>query len=1275
MGTQGKTTGKGIGFSLVGLVLVAVLPMLVFGTVVAWMIIDQKKDAVAEELAGTARALRVTVDRELFGQFAGMEVLASDPSLDSADLTLFRNRARQVLKANTDWLAVALIDPRTHRIIAGAPSGPPPSPTSLSPVGVNQVVTTGRPLIVGAFASGKISREPILLLLAPVIRERKIPYVLGIAMNPKTLSNIFTEQRLAASWTGAVVDNHLTIAGRSRDQGRYVGVRATESVAGRINASASGMFTAFNQEGTKTYTVFNRSELTGWSVVLGVPAAEVDGPIQRTLWRLVTTGGTLMAFALILTGLVGRVIVRRRNAYEIALTESESRFRLMADSAPVFIWISDTEGRCTWVNQAMLDFTGHTREQAIGNGWAQTLHPDDVARCTETYAGAFESRQPFSTVFRLAREDGQYRWILDKGIPRYEKNVFVGYIGSGTDITERKEVESALQESEKRYRTLFSNAGAGIFIMSADGKMVEVNESFARMHGYSVQEMEGMNIRDLDTPKSAREVPERMRRILAGESMTFEVEHHHRNGQVVPLEAFGSRISFGDESCVLCLHTDIAERKRSEQKIRRLTSLYAALSECSQAIVHCRNKEDLFAQICRDVVEIGGMRLAWIGLLDPETGLVRVVADCGEGLEHLQEMIISADGGSPYGRGPTGTAVREGRPYWCQDFQHDEATELWRKRGRSFNAEWKASASLPLFSEGTTIGAFTLYSGEINAFDEAERSLLVEMSMNVSYALDNFLREAARKETEEALLHSRMFLDSLVEQSPMNMWVSDDKGTLLRANQALRDQFRVSDDELVGKYNIFRDPLVEEQGFMPLVRQVFDQGVTARFTIVYDPSRLTDLKLENGAEVVLEVTISPIFDASGKVTNAIVQHMDISELKRMERDLKEAKSAAESANRAKSAFLANMSHEIRTPMNGIVGMSTLLGYTDLSEEQRDYLDAICVSSDNLLSLINDVLDLSKIEAGKFELEQHDFSLRSCIAEVVRIQVPFADAKGLGIGTEIAAELPDQLRGDQLRLKQILLNLVGNAVKFTVQGSVTVKAGIIERTGDRAVFLISVADTGIGIAPDAMERIFAPFTQADVSTSRKHGGTGLGLSICAKLAGLMGGTIWAESAPELGSTFHVALPFQYAGAPQPKRVVTGRRPPGPDGRPLRILLVDDDEINRSFAMQILKRRGHDVETARNGREAVEHWENNTLDLILMDVQMPVMDGIEATRRIRERETAEGGALPIIALTANALKGVQESLLAQGFTGYVSKPIDVDILLDALNQAAARGVPDA
>jgi len=405
----------------------------------------------------------------------------------------------------------------------------------------------------------------------------------------------------------------------------------------------------------------------------------------------------------------------------------------------------------------------------------------------------------------------------------------------------------------------------------------------------------------------------------------------------------------------------------------------------------------------------------------------------------------------------------------------------------------------------------------------------------------------------------------------------------------------------------------------------------------------------DGQEIVLDINASVIEYRGQRAILSL--NRDVTERKKTE-ELRLAKEAAERSNRAKSEFLANMSHEIRTPINGILGMARLLRHASPGEV-REYAEKVHWSAEMLLGLVNDVLDFSKIEAGKLALETAPFSPRTELERLAGLFAPRTAAKGLELRLEVGDGLPEWVEGDAARWRQVLVNLMSNAIKFTSRGSVTIEVEP-ETVGDGAATIrVAVRDTGIGIAREALESLFDPFTQADSSTTRRFGGSGLGLAICKSLVEAMGGRIGVESAPGEGATFWFAITFARGEAPEDDTTVTGYLVQRLAGGDHRVLVVEDNAVNQLVARRQLETIGLHVDVAGNGLEALDALAASHYDLVLMDCQMPELDGYETTRRIR-REKGGNWQVPVVALTAHALAGDRERCLAAGMNDYLAKP---------------------
>ncbi len=540
------------------------------------------------------------------------------------------------------------------------------------------------------------------------------------------------------------------------------------------------------------------------------------------------------------------------------------------------------------------------------------------------------------------------------------------------------------------------------------------------------------------------------------------------------------------------------------------------------------------------------------------------------------------------------------------------------------------------------------------------------LSVHRGQALSEEVRlgRAGRKKAEADRLETLRELETILAASLVGIVLVRD-GLITTANKRMTAILGYTVEEMVGKNVQMFFPGKEE--FRRFVR------VYARQLAQRELEHI-EYQLQKKDGTVIPCTLSGKAIAAPDLSQGVVWVVeDITERKRVENELEQARRQAVAASRAKSVFLANMSHELRTPMNGIIGITGLLLDTEQTPAQRKHLELIRTSAGLLMRIINDILDFSKVEAGRLELEETPFSLRSTLEGVIENLAVQARGKGLTLTVKVEDRVPDILKGDPARLMQVLVNLVANGLKFTRIGEVVLHISRLKDLGpERVSLLFEVKDTGIGIAPAKREIIFEAFAQADSSHTRHYGGTGLGLSICRRIVRLMGGELYLDSEPGQGSRFWFSLPFTVARQHDlsEHESVAASRSDGPQS-PLagRILLAEDEFINTTLAVTLLEQASLTVRSVTTGKEAVKAWQEEEFDCILMDIQMPEMDGYEAVRRIRKQEIKKGGHIPIIAMTAYAMDDDRGRCLEAGMDDYLAKPINRSVLLDLLGRLLA------
>jgi PAS domain S-box-containing protein len=914
-----------------------------------------------------------------------------------------------------------------------------------------------------------------------------------------------------------------------------------------------------------------------------------------------------------------------------------------------------------------------------------------------------------------------------------------------SEMRERQQAEQQVREQSTYLHTLIEACPIGIVAENADGQIEMSNRAFQEMFGYSQEEMKAKSIDQLLASEELRdEATEISRDVLSGSVVHKIVRRRHRTGELIDVEAFGVpfvldgvlRGQFG-------MYQDISERVKAQRAIQESEELFRTVSAAAPVGIFRMDAQGKCLYVNERWLEMTGFELqeslgnGWRRAVHP---------DDRERVAQLWEKRVA------------------GRELYSSSHRY------LAKNGR---VVWVESMARPLQDAD---GKLQGYVGIIQDVTE-------------------------RRAAEERLRQSEEMFRTLSATAPVGIFRVDERGNCVYVNEKWVEMTGVTQEEaLAGGWSKTLHPEDREET-LRVWKETASRGDVFQWSFRYVGP--------NEQVVWVDSLARPVIGVDKKSQGYVGVVQDVTGRKKTEERLREAAEAAEAASRAKSEFLANMSHEIRTPMNGIMGMTELVLDTELDSEQREYLNMAKLSADALLTLINDILDYSKIEAGKLEIDAIEFHLGDSLGDTMKILSLRAHQKGLELAYDLQPDIPDALVGDPGRLRQIIVNLVGNAIKFTEKGEVVVYVQADSRTNDDIQIHFTIADTGIGIPAEKQTAIFEAFTQADGSMSRTYGGTGLGLTISSRLVGFMHGRIWVESELGKGSRFHFTARFGIQKVPvrtivprdpttlrgmrvlvvddnatnrqillkmltnwhtNPQAVDSGARAiailtdaqgsgrifplilldaqmPEMDGfalaesikrnpdwktakimmlssagqrgdarrcrelgvaayltkpvrqeelleailtalgtRPtketvpvlvtrhslretsahLRILLAEDNAVNQMLAVRLLEKRGHSVTVAGNGKEALAALERQSFDLVLMDVQMPEMDGFEATAAIREKEKTSGNHLPVIAMTAHAMVGDKERCLAAGMDDYISKPIRPEELSELLER---------
>ena len=902
--------------------------------------------------------------------------------------------------------------------------------------------------------------------------------------------------------------------------------------------------------------------------------------------------------------------IRRRKKAENEIRYSEKKYRDLIEHAGVTIFTSNAEGIFTYVSGRAQVLTGFSAEELTGKSFATLVLPSWIETVATQYQQQAKERIPESTIeFPIITKNGQQKWVEQQAVLLFnDDKTFAGFQCVVKDISDKKEADRRLQKSEHLMQSVLDNTREGFFMINRSYKLLLVNKQGRKglelLSGKQV--MTGMNLMDFVVESEKEKALENLARVFNGEQVSYESKYEMPEGpQWIRISHSPVRDKKGTIIGAALVTHDVTEKRDQEEKLRDSDQKIRAMLESTR---------EGFFMIGHD----------YSIMMMNEIGRENIYAFTGKKAQPGDNILQYI--------------LPERKEIFTGTFQRvmngsTEETEM--KVNVAEGEKWFQTNYFPVRNANNEIIAVCSSSKDIT-----EKKLV-----------DNALSKI-RAEREEYQYR----LQSILDNAPLIVFVKDLDGRYLFVNKAFLELLNLRNEEVIGK----TDFDITSAELATRYKKVDDEVIRSLRSIENEET----INSGTGGRHLL-LTKFPLFDRNNNIYGVSGIAADYTDKVQYRQKLITAKKKAEQAELLQEQFLANMSHEIRTPMNGIIGMTNILMGTALHEEQKEFVNIIRQSSDNLLFLINDILDLSKIKSGKLALEQIQFNLKEALDTAL---APFAiktKEKGIELVSKLDTAVPQQLTGDPYRLNQIINNLLSNAVKFTEKGTITLDVKLEKDAGNHALIQFSVSDSGIGIPEGKLSSIFNSFEQASDSTTRKFGGTGLGLAITKQLIELQAGKIDVASTMNEGTTFTATIPYVYTKIGQVKEArQTAAQQDNSALKGKRILVAEDNEINQKVIGHILKKVGIETVIGNNGREAVNHLEaGQAFDLVILDLQMPEMDGYQTATYIRKKLQLN---IPIIAMTASALRNEKMKCFELGMNEYMSKPFSPSELFQQLKR---------